>query len=62
VLVTELEAALEELQSSQEKLSKYDSATPGVSSSGRDSAGAMGFGNGGFMENALSEIRRMGAR
>lgn len=62
VLVTELEAALEELKSSQDKLSKYDSATPGVSSSGRDSGGTMGFGNGSFMENALSEIRRAGSR
>ena len=62
VLVTELEAALEELKSSQEKLSKYDSATPGVSSTGRDSSTSMGFGNGGFVENALSEFRRLGAR
>ena len=62
VLVTELEAALEELKSSQEKLSKYDSATPGVSSTGRESSTSMGFGNGGFVENALSEFRRLGAR
>lgn len=62
VLVTELEAALEELKSSQEKLSKYDSATPGVSSTGRESSTTMGFGNGGFVENALSEFRRLGAR
>lgn len=62
VLVTELEAALEELKSSQEKLSKYDSATPGVSSTGRESSTTMGFGNGSFVENALSEFRRLGAR
>lgn len=62
VLVTELEAALEELKGFQEKLSKYESATPGVSSSGKDSANSMGFGNGGFVENALSEFRRIGAR
>ena len=62
VLVTELEAALEELKASQEKLSKYDSATPGVSSSGRESGASIGFGNGSFVENALSEFRRLGAR
>jgi hypothetical protein len=62
VLVTELEAALEELKTAQEKLSQYDSATPGVSSSGREPSSSMGFGNGGFVENALSEFRRLGAR
>lgn len=62
VLVTELEAALEELKTAQEKLSQYDSATPGVSSSGREPSSSMGFGNGGFVESALSEFRRLGAR
>ena len=62
VLVSEFEAVLEELKATQDKISKYEGATPGVSSNNRDSGSGMGFGNGGFLESALSDIRRLGAR
>lgn len=62
VLVSEFEAVLEELKATQDKISKYEGATPGVSSNNRDSGSGMGFGNGGFLESALSDIRRLGVR
>jgi hypothetical protein len=63
VLVTELEAALDELKSAHEKLAKYESATPGVDSSGRDSGGSSeGAFGGDFMDSALSMLRKAGAR
>ena len=64
VLISEFEAVLEELKATQDKISKYEGATPGVSSTNRDSGSGsgMGFGNGGFLESALSDIRRLGAR
>ena len=62
VLVSEFEAVLEELKATQDKISKYEGATPGVSSNNRDSGSGMGFGNGSFLESALSDIRRLGAR
>jgi hypothetical protein len=63
VLVTELEAALDELRSAQEKLSKFESATPDVDSSGRESSSGSGDSFGGdFMGSALSMLRKAGAR
>jgi hypothetical protein len=63
VLVTELEAALDELKSAHEKLSKYETATPGVDSSGRDSGeSSEGAFGGDFMDSALSMLRKAGAR
>lgn len=63
VLVTELEAALDELKSAHEKLSKYENATPGVESNGgRDNGSSTpGIGDD-FMGSALSMLRKAGAR
>jgi hypothetical protein len=63
VLVTELEAALDELKSAHEKLSKYESATPGMEpdgGSGHDGS-SPGFG-GDFLGSALTMLRKAGAR
>jgi hypothetical protein len=62
VLVTELEAALDELKSAQEKLSKYESATPGLESSGRSADPGSDFEGGDFISGALSMLRKAGAR
>jgi hypothetical protein len=62
VLVTELEAALDELKSAQEKLSKYESATPGLESSGRSVDPGSDFEGGDFISGALSMLRKAGAR
>jgi hypothetical protein len=62
VLVTELEAALDELKSAHDKLSKYESATPGMEPSGRESGGSDFGGGEDFMGSALSMLRKAGAR
>jgi hypothetical protein len=63
VLVSELEAALDELRSAHDKLSKYENATPGVDSNGgRDNGGSSpGIGDD-FMGSALGMLRKAGAR
>jgi hypothetical protein len=61
VLVSELEMALDEMKSMQAKLSKYEGATPGVSSErGGSEGGYSPSSSAGFVENALSELRKMG--
>lgn len=61
VLVTELEAALDELTSAQEKLSKYEVASPGMEpDEGRDTS-SPGIGDD-FMGSALTMLRKAGAR
>lgn len=64
VLAAELEAAVEELKSAQEKLSKYEGATPGVSNSGPNEppSGPAFAGEGSFIENALSSLKKAGYR
>jgi hypothetical protein len=65
VLVAELESAVEEMKSAQEKLSRYESATPGVQSSGSEAEGFDGgssFSSGSFMDNALTALRKAGSR
>jgi hypothetical protein len=61
VLVTELEAALDELKSAQDKLSKYESATPGMEPDGGRDNSSPGIGDD-FMGSALSMLRKAGAR
>lgn len=63
VLVSELEAALDELRSAHDKLSKYENATPGVDSNGgRDNGSSTpGIGDD-FMGSAMSLLRKAGAR
>lgn len=61
VLVTELEAALDELKSAQEKLSKYESATPGMEPDGGRDTSSPGIGDD-FMGSALTMLRKAGAR
>lgn len=63
VLVSELEAALDELRSAHDKLSKYENATPGVDSNGgRDNGSSTpGIGDD-FMGSAMSMLRKAGAR
>lgn len=62
VLVSELEAALDELRSAHERLGKFESATPGVESSGREFGGSdIGIGDD-FVGSALSMLRKAGAR
>lgn len=61
VLVAELETTVEELKAAQERLSKFDGATPEVQSdSSPSSSGSLSSGN--FMEGALSALRKAGAR
>lgn len=63
VLVSELEAALDELRSAHDKLSKYENATPGVDSNGGRDNGSSSPGIGDdFMGSALSMLRKAGAR
>jgi len=64
VLVGELEASLEELKAAQDKLAKYEAASPGVSTSGgADAAGGTTVPTGGgFVQNALTMLRKAGAR
>jgi len=63
VLVAELESAVEEMKSAQEKLSKYESATPGVQSSGSESDDFDSVpSSGSFMDNALAALRKAGSR
>jgi hypothetical protein len=62
VLVGELEAALEELKGTQEKLSKYEAASPGVGSSGGGDAAPTVPTGGDFVSNALAALRKVGAR
>jgi hypothetical protein len=62
VLVGELEASIEELKTAQEKLSKYESASPGVSSSGGVDTGSSAPAGGDFVSNALAALRKAGAR
>lgn len=62
VLVTELEAALDELKSAQEKLSKYENATPSLDSSGRSADPDSALEGGDFISGALSLLRKAGAR
>lgn len=62
VLVSELETVVGQLKEAQEKLSKYESATPGL---GSDPTGASPDGivkGGSFIENALNSLRKAGAR
>jgi len=61
VLVTELEAALDELQSAHEKLSKYESATPGMETDGGRDNSSPGIGDD-FLGSAMSMLRKAGAR
>jgi hypothetical protein len=63
VLVSELEAALDELRSAHDKLSKYENATPGVDSNGGRDNGSSSPGIGDdFMGSALGMLRKAGAR
>ena len=62
VLVTELEAALDELKSAHDKLSKYEKATPGMEPSGRESGGPDFGGSEDFMGSAMGLLRKAGAR
>jgi hypothetical protein len=65
VLVAELESAVEEMKAAQEKLSRYEQATPGVQSSGSEAEGFDGgssFSSGSFMDNALTALRKVGSR
>lgn len=63
VLVAELESAVEELKSAQEKLGKYEQATPGIQSSGSESDDFDSVpSSGSFMDNALAALRKAGSR
>lgn len=62
VLVGELEASLEELKAAQEKLAKYEAASPGVNSGGGADAGSAIPTGGDFVSNALAALRKAGAR
>ena len=64
VVVAELEATMEELKGLQERLSKYEGATPGVNSgSGSPEASSPSIsGEGAFVESALASLRKVGYR
>ena len=61
VLTGELEVAMEQLKEAQDKLSKYEAASPGVGSAGASGGDATVI-EGGFVANALAQLRRIGAK
>jgi len=66
VLVAELEAVMDDLKTTQAKLSKYDGASPSVSGdasgSVSDSESSGTIANGSFVESAMQALRKAGAR
>lgn len=64
VVVAELEATMEELKGLQERLSKYEGATPGVNSGSSTSevTSSALSGEGSFVESALASLRKVGYR